>query len=195
MESRQPNETPEAGEAGKGASRGECRRGGHRHGGRRFVGAIVLVLLAGAAGFAGGFASKAFGWGGPHGFLYGPMDPARAEQRAERMIKRLAGKVDATPEQREQLDVIAKAAVRDLLALRANVAQARTQSIALLSAPVVDRGAVEKLRAEQIGVADAASKRLAQALADAAEVLTVEQRKVLAERAQRFGERHGGSRG
>jgi len=195
MESRPSTETTESGDAGPGAARGECRRGGHRHGGRRLVGAIVVVILAATAGFAGGFASRAFGWGGPHGFLNGSMDPAKTEQRVERMIKRLGDKVDATPEQREKLNGIAKAAAKDLLALRANVVEARRQSIALLSAPAVDRGAVETLRAEQIAVADTASKRLTQALADAAEVLTVEQRKALAERAQRFGERHGGQRG
>jgi len=195
MESRQPTETTDSGEAGKGTARGECRGGRHRHGGRRFVGGILVVILAVAAGFAGGFASRAFAWGGSHGFLTGAMDPAKADQRIERMIKRLGDTVDATAEQTEKLNVIAKAAAKDLLALRANVVDARTQSIALLSAPAVDRGAVEQLRAGQIALADTASKRLTQALADAAEVLTVEQRKRLAERAQRFGERHGGQRG
>ena len=47
----------------------------------------------------------------------------------------------------------------------------------LLTQPSVDRAAIEAFRAEQIALADAASKRIAQALADAAEVLTPEQRR------------------
>jgi Spy/CpxP family protein refolding chaperone len=64
----------------------------------------------------------------------------------------------------------------------------------LLAAPAIDRGAIEQLRAEQIQAADAASKRLTQALADVAEVLTPEQRKQLAERMQKRHERHQGGR-
>jgi Spy/CpxP family protein refolding chaperone len=62
---------------------------------------------------------------------------------------------------------------------------ARAKAIALMSAPTIDRAAIETLRVEQIGLADTASKRIAQALADTAEVLSPEQRVKLAERMQR----------
>jgi Spy/CpxP family protein refolding chaperone len=55
----------------------------------------------------------------------------------------------------------------------------------LLSAATIDRAAIEALRAEQVALADATSKRLAQALADTADVLTPEQRVKLAERVSR----------
>jgi Spy/CpxP family protein refolding chaperone len=73
------------------------------------------------------------------------------------------------------------------------IKQARQQAIDLMGAETVDRAAIENLRAEQFALMDASSKRLTQALADAADVLTVAQRKKLAERAQRFGHRfhHG----
>jgi Spy/CpxP family protein refolding chaperone len=46
-----------------------------------------------------------------------------------------------------------------------------------LTAPTIDRSAIERLRAEQIGLAETASKRIAQALADTADVLSPEQRR------------------
>lgn len=121
MESRQAKATPESAEADKSVARDECRRGGHRHGGRRIVGVLLVAMLAVAAGFAGGYASRGYGWGGPQGFLFGAMDPTRSEQSVDRMIARLADKVDATPEQKEKLNGIAQAAAKDLLALRGNV--------------------------------------------------------------------------
>ena len=50
-----------------------------------------------------------------------------------------------------------------------------------MTAPTIDRTAIERLRAEQIALAETASKRIAQALADAAEVLNPEQRKKVAD--------------
>jgi periplasmic protein CpxP/Spy len=50
-----------------------------------------------------------------------------------------------------------------------------------LTAPTIDRSAIERLRAEQIGLAETASKRIAQALADAADVLSPEQRRKVAD--------------
>ena len=72
---------------------------------------------------------------------------------------------------------------------------ARKRAVELLAEPTVDRAAIEALRAEQVARADAASKRLARALGDAAEVLTPEQRKQLAERIEEMRERRGRGRG
>ena len=52
----------------------------------------------------------------------------------------------------------------------------------LLAAPTVDRTALEQLRVAQIQSADARRRRVLQAMADAAEVLTPEQRVKAAER-------------
>ncbi len=57
--------------------------------------------------------------------------------------------------------------------------------------PSVDRAALEALRADQLQMAEQASRRFTQALADAADVLTPEQRKQLAERAGRWHGRRG----
>jgi len=56
---------------------------------------------------------------------------------------------------------------------------ARTTARDLLTQQTIDRAAIEKLRVDQIAVHDAASKRLVQAVADAAEALTPEQRRKL----------------
>ena len=120
------------------------------------------------------------------------MDPAAMDERIERMVKHFAVEVDATPEQRAKLTEIAKAAAKDLRPMREKVQDARRRGIELLAAPTIDRAAIERLRAEQIQAADVASRRLSQALADTAEVLTPEQRKQFAERFQR---RHARRRG
>ena len=63
--------------------------------------------------------------------------------------------------------------------MREKIFAARQQARDLLFGQSVDRAGIEKLRSEQIGTVDALSKRLTQALADAAEVLTPEQRRKL----------------
>jgi Spy/CpxP family protein refolding chaperone len=169
--------------------------GGHAKGRRR--GAFIFTLaVALAAGLTGGYVGKSFAHEGSGSMRGGmPMDPAKMDQHVEHMIKRLASKVDASAEQKEKLTVIAKSAAKDLSPLREKAQSARKQGIALLSAANVDRAAIERLRAEQIQLADAGSKRLTQALADVAEVLTPAQRTKLAESLQhgrRWGGRHQG---
>jgi periplasmic protein CpxP/Spy len=68
---------------------------------------------------------------------------------------------------------------------------ARQRGRTLLTQPGIDRAAIEAFRAEQLALADAASKRLTQALGDAAEVLTPEQRRRLDERLAELRERRG----
>ena len=104
------------------------------------------------------------------------MTPAQIEDRVDRGIRHAAVELDATPEQQEKLRAIAKAAVKDLLPMREKAKAARARAAELLTQPKVDRAAIEAFRAEQMALAEAASKRFAQAVTDAAEVLTPEQR-------------------
>jgi periplasmic protein CpxP/Spy len=150
---------------------------------------IVAAGLTGAAVTAAVSQPFGFGPGGWHGGRMmhgGPMmrfgfDPARAEERLDRMVRHLAVEIDASNEQQDKLRNVAKAALKDVLPAREKLLAARQQARTLLSAQTIDRAAIEKLRAEQIALADTVSKRIVQAIADAAEILTPEQRRKLDE--------------
>jgi Spy/CpxP family protein refolding chaperone len=117
--------------------------------------------------------------------MSGQMDPERAARFTDRMADRIVSAVDGTPEQKAKIATIAQAAMTDLMPMREKARAGRQRGLELLRAPSVDRAAMEALRAEQIALADGASRRVVQALADTAEVLTPEQRARLAERMQR----------
>ncbi len=149
---------------------------------RTVIGAIV-------AGLAIGIGGHAWAHGGHHGHDRGAMtDPAKMDERIESMVKRMLSRVDATDEQRTKVAAIAKQAGADLRGLREKQRSLRAKGLELLGAPTVDRAAIEGLRAEQMKLADEASKRVALALADTADVLTPEQRAKLA---QAMKERQG----
>lgn len=152
---------------------------------RRF---FKLAAASTAAAGLGGFGLNALA----DGRHRGPIDPARAEEHLDRMLKHMYVDIDATDAQKQKIDPIAKQAAKDLRPLREKARDARLKSVELLSADKIDRGAIEKARSESIRAADATSKRFTQALTDIAEVLTPEQRKTLAARMQRRGHRRGG---
>jgi protein CpxP len=159
---------------------------------RFFRRAAIAGAFAGLAGLGLG----AFAHGrGPGGWGGGALDPAELDQRLERMLKHLYVEIDATPEQQQKLGPIVKSAAKDLMPMRREMREARLKAMDLFTRDHVDRAAFEKLRAEQMELADRASKRLTAALADAAEVLTPLQRKVLSERMRRFGGRRWHGRG
>jgi protein CpxP len=157
--------------------------------GRRGTFVMALLAVALVAGVTGSLLSAAFGqgqsWhhvGWRHGGVFGgPLTPAQIDDRIDRMTKHMAIELDATADQQVKIANIAKAAVADLRPLREKAQAAHRQAVALLTAPTVDRTAIERLRAEQIGLAETASKRIAQALADATEVLSPEQRRKVAD--------------
>ena len=155
------------------------------------------AAIAGAFAGLGGLGLGAFAHGrGPGGRGDGPLDPAELEQRLDRMLKHLYVEIDATAAQQQKLGPIVKSAAKDLMPMRKDMRAARLKAMDLFTRDHVDRAAFEKLRAEQMELADQASKRLTEALADAAEVLTPLQRKVQSKRMHRFGGRrwHGGDR-
>ncbi|HET9854697.1 MAG TPA: periplasmic heavy metal sensor [Methylomirabilota bacterium] len=160
---------------------------------RRAAITAVLAIVATATGIGVTALAHGHGGGGWHrgGFMGAHLDPARLDEHLDRMLKHLYVEVDATDAQKLQLAPIVKAAARDLLPMRDRMRDARQQAVALLSQPTIDRGALKALRANQLQMAEQASRRFTQALADVADVLTPEQRKQLAERAGRWHGRRG----
>ena len=154
---------------------------------------LVGGLLAGGASvwavgsdeFHGGF------MGGRHHFMHrlhggGPVDPEAAREHVKMGVKWVMGYVDATPEQQQKVEAIAQDCLADLLPLREQHQANRKALHEALSGANVDREALERARRSEIQLADKASARLAQAVADAADALTPEQRAQLAQAAARF---------
>lgn len=140
-------------------------------GARRWLIAGVLALAAGAGGasFASGGLPGHPGHGG-----HMATDPAAMEAHIDQMVGQLAA--DASADQKARVAAIAKAALADLRPVHAQLRDAHASAHALLTAPVIDRAALERLRAVQMQRIDFVSRRLLTAAADAAEVLTPEQR-------------------
>ena len=157
--------------------------------GRRGMLVIALVAVALVAGLTGNMLSTAFGQGfawhhfgmRDGGMFGGPLTPAQIDDRVDRMTKHMAIELDATADQQVKIANIAKAAIGDLRPLREKAQAARTQAVTLLTAPTIDHAAIERLRAEQIVLAETASKRITQALTDAVDVLNPEQRRKVAD--------------
>jgi Spy/CpxP family protein refolding chaperone len=154
----------------------------------------AVVALIGS--LFGGLAAPVFAQenpqgGGHHGWRQ--MDPEARVDRMEHRVKRMLSRVNATEEQKARAGAIVRQAYADLRPIREKSRDGRKATIELLSRPTIDRGAIEAQRVEQLKLAEAASKRMTQALADLAEVLTPEQRAELAKRmTQRF---HGRAMG
>src|SRR5213083_970249 len=162
---------------------------------RRFFRRAAIATVV--AGLASGIGLKVFAQGGGHGgwyrggFMGAPLDPATLDEHLDRMLRHLYVEIDATDAQKQQLAPVVKAAAADLLPLHAKIHDTRRQAVALLSQASVDRAALENLRDEKIKLVEQGSRRLTQALADVADVLTPEQKRQLAEHVGRWRGRHG----
>ena len=154
--------------------------------------AWIVAIVVAAAGLTGVAATTAFSQGPGFGplshihwhsrFMGGPLDPAQIEDRADRMVRHVAIELDATTEQQDKLRAVVKGAVRDIVPMREKAHAARAKARDLLTQQTIDRAEIERFRTEQLALADAFSKRVAQAIGDMAEILTPEQRRKLADR-------------
>lgn len=143
--------------------------------------ALAGVGAAGAMGGAGGMGHQMMEIGMKHGGHF-----------AGRGLARAFSAVDATDEQEDRIWAIIDGARADLRPVMREFRDTRTQVMELMTAPTVDRAAVEALRAERIAAIDEASRKLTAAAIEAAEVLTPEQREKFAEQmAERMKERRG----
>jgi Spy/CpxP family protein refolding chaperone len=154
------------------------------------IGTLAAGLGAGPAHAHGGPG----GWGGWHrGF--DDADPQAMQRRAEASVRWMLADIDATEAQQKKIAEIMTASMKDLRPLREQARDARRQALEILSKPQIDRGALETLRAQQAQLVDQISRRITQSLADAAEVLTPDQRAKLAERMERRRGHRGRGRG
>lgn len=140
---------------------------------RRWLLGATLAIAASAA-----YASLAGAAPDMHGH-HGHGGQPSMQAHVDRMVEQLT--TGASPDQKARVQAIAKAAVADLAPLHEQFHQAHARAHELLTAPVVDRAALEQLRAEQVRLFDQISRRITAAAADAAEVLTPEQRAKFAE--------------
>ncbi|MCV2352156.1 Spy/CpxP family protein refolding chaperone [Paucibacter sp. Y2R2-4] len=133
----------------------------------------------------------------------GPMEPGGHRGGPDMMMGRsmehMLDNVDASDAQRAQVKQIMQAAMNDLKPQRESGRKLHMQMMDLLSAPMIDAGAVENLRQQVQSQQELSSKRMSQAMVDAARVLTPEQRAKLAERMKkmqaRMAEHRGGKPG
>ena len=181
--------------AGSNADGGHCHRHGHHHHHRRggfFRGLFAGILLFGivAAGAYVGSSHAHPGMRGGHGMMHN-FDPENAPKRIDAMVSFALADIDATADQKSKIGEIAKGALKDLMPLRDEHKAARAKAVELLSAASIDRNAIEQVRAAELKLAETASKRLTQAIADAAEILQPAQRAKLAQKMKQRMERRG----
>jgi Spy/CpxP family protein refolding chaperone len=184
---------------------GTTRTGWFRKGNRKVIALVTgtAIALGGAFGVqalansktyehmrvAAGFSS---GWHGGDHKRFADWSDADIEARIERMVKHVAIEIDATQEQQEKITALATAVAKDLRPVHDRLRASGKELHELLLADTIDRAALERLRAERLADAERISKNLVGALADVAEVLSREQRKVLDERIDQFRSMHRG---
>jgi Spy/CpxP family protein refolding chaperone len=174
------------------------KQGGASEGGRwtrpriwlGFLAAGLTGALAGGTIFSASraFAHGGFGRGG-HGFGHHGRfggDPEQMRQHAEIAVEWALRGVEANEEQRQRVKAVVGDALRDLAATAKTHHENREAFAAELGKPAVDRDALERLRQAEMQLAEEASRRIVQAVADAADALTPEQRRALLDHAHRF---------
>ncbi|MFQ5416037.1 MAG: Spy/CpxP family protein refolding chaperone [Myxococcota bacterium] len=140
---------------------------------RRYSLALAALLIAAALAVAAAAGARGM-WRGHHA------DPEVVRDHAAFMVGRMLSRVDATPEQVEQVRSIVDGAIGDLFELRGAGDEMRRDFAAALTAEEIDRSALETLRQQKLETVDAASKRIVTALVDISEVLTPAQREAVA---------------
>ena len=93
----------------------------------------------------------------------------------------------ASDDQKSKLKAIVTTTIDEVRPDREARKAMRDEIIKLIEAPTIDRNAIEALRAKQMAQFEERSKAIAKAVADAAEILTPDQRRKLVEEMRDFG--------
>jgi protein CpxP len=116
------------------------------------------------------------------GAMHNMMSHGHGDMHAMAMthVTKMLDDVGASADQKSRIEAILHAGFAPMADLHRGMAQTHASLHAILAAPTIDRGALDRLRAAEIARIDEASRTLTKAIADAAEVLTPEQRAKLA---------------
>src|SRR5271165_4090652 len=154
-----------------------------------FSRATLIAFFAGGA-LAAGIAALASGAemsGWHHGMLMdGTHSAADVSAHVDHVLKHFYVEIDATDAQKAQIGPLVKQAVTDLMPLHTQLHTAHSDAMQALTKPTVDRSSLEAARVEHMQLADQASKRFVQLLADVGDVLTAPQRKALVDHLERM---------
>jgi periplasmic protein CpxP/Spy len=158
---------------------------------RKFFGGLALGGLLGALAASSFNVWSQAGPDGGHRGCWGhkrmsAMTPEERAARADFGTEWVLSKVDATQEQKTRIKAIVQDAIKDLSQLREQHVKNRDAFVQALTQPSVDRAQLQQLRQAELQLAESASDRLVNAIADAADVLTPEQRGKLAELANQW---------
>jgi protein CpxP len=160
---------------------------------RLLLNRYTMIAFIAGAGLVAGVGGALAGAEGMVGWHHGMMmdsthSAADVSAHVDHMLKHFYAEIDASDAQKAQIAPLVKQAVTDLLPLHSQLQAAHTQALQALQQTTVDRGSLEVARVEHLQLADQASKRIVQLMADVGDVLTPAQRKALADH---LGQMHG----
>jgi Spy/CpxP family protein refolding chaperone len=110
---------------------------------------------------------------GMHAMMGGPR---HSHMEAMAHITAALNAVGATSDQKGKIEEILHNGLKPMMAVHSSMDDLHGDLMRLLTAPTIDRGALEQIRAAEIAKLDQASRTAMQAIGDAAEVLSPDQR-------------------
>jgi protein CpxP len=148
--------------------------------------AVPVLLGAGLCAMRAHAAEDGFGFG-PPGF--GGGTPEQHKAFMERRLDKMLDMLKANDSQRTAIKAIAERMFAEMQPIHQQHRQLHDAIVTAFTAASVDRVAVEKLRLQVTALVDQGSQVFSKGLLDAAQVLTPEQRQILAKFIQ---DHHGG---
>ena len=147
---------------------------------------LGIGALAAHAGPGSPMHAHMGGCHGGHGFAG---DPAEMADHMLLRIDHMLSKIGASDDQKTHIKAIAKSAMTDLALLHKQQQDLRKQMHDAMTAASIDKDKLAALHTQQAQLFEKTSARMHEAMIAAAEILTPEQRKAMAERMGRRGMR------
>ncbi len=173
----------------EGSRKGFRRR---KHG--RLLLGIGVVGLAIWAFLPPSFAGPGRFFGGHHGHARGPLTMEKAQKRLDFAADRISSRIDATDEQRAQLQAVLAPVAKEMIGVHREGQALGDAFAAAIEGGEPDARELETLRKRALQLADKASKRALDTLLEVSAVMTPEQRADLAEDFRRMRKWRRGSR-